>query len=401
MNEIADPSPRASSADAPALAAGRRIASLEIARFVAALSVIFWHYSQFFMVGKLSDDAVQLVDVGRLPLEPLLAPFYHVGYVAVSVFWTISGFVFFFKYAEPISRRTIGPGRFFVLRFSRLYPLHLTTLILVVILQGLYLQDHAAAFVYGPNDAPRFVAHLFMASNWFLDQPLSFNGPMWSVSSEVVVYLLFFVVVRAIQPGLRLPLAAACLALAIDNLPAFATIRPIARCAEYFFLGGVLEVVQRRIAACGAPVRTLACALALCVAVGCVYVNALMGWPTFDHGWRLVFSASLILACVNSDRIIGRKPLMACAALGELTYSMYLLHFPIQIAMATVVDRIGWPRDWFYQLTPFLLYVSAVGVASYLSYHRLELPAQEAIRRRLLAGYADRLPALLGGQARS
>ena len=74
--------------------------------------------------------------------------------------------------------------------------------------------------------------------------------------------------------------------------------------------------------------------------------------------------------------------------LGELTYSMYLLHFPVQIVMATLVDWAGWSRDWFYQLTPFLLYMSAVGVVSYFSYRLLELPAQEAIRRKFVRNYA-------------
>jgi peptidoglycan/LPS O-acetylase OafA/YrhL len=375
--------------------ARHRIASLEIARFLAALSVILWHYRHLLVAATPTAGGDPPIDVDRLPLDALLAPFYHIGYAAVYVFWTISGFIFFFKYAEPIARRTIGPGKFFLLRFSRLYPLHVATLILVLALQNVYLQGHPAAFIYGSNDAAHFVAQVFMASNWFVDQPITFNGPMWSVSAEVVVYLLFFVIVRGTQPGLRLPIAAMFLFLAIDNLPAFAIVRPVARCAEYFFLGGVIEAVQRRVVPTGALAKNLVCALSLCVAGGCVYVNSLLGWPVFARGWAFAFCASFIVACVNSDRIVGPRTLMACAALGELTYSMYLLHFPIQIVMATVVDRAGWSRDWFYQLTPFLLYVSAVGIASWLSYHLFELPAQEAIRRRFVAGYAER-PALPG-----
>jgi len=204
------------------------------------------------------------------------------------------------------------------------------------------------------------------------------------------VYLLFFVIVRGTQPGLRLPIAATLLFLAIDNLPEFAVVRPVARCAEYFFLGGVIEAVQRRVSPAGALAKNLVCALSLCVAGGCVYANALLGWPVFAQGWAFAFCASFIVACVNSDRIVGPRTLVVCAALGESTYSMYLLHFPIQIVMATVVDWAGWSRDWFYQLTPFLLYVSAVGVASWFSYHWFELPAQEAIRRRFVTGYAER-----------
>ena len=368
--------------------ARHKIASLEIARFIASLSVIVWHYDHLFMAGAWTPEAAKSVHANGLPLAFLLAPFYHLGYAAVFVFWTISGFIFFFKYAETIYSKGITLRDFLIFRISRLYPLHFTTLILVTALQGVYALNHSSSFIYGPNDLTHFAAHLFMASNWFDGQPFTFNGPMWSVSAEVLVYLLFFLILRKVQPGLLAPVGALAMAFAISNLSIFDIARPVVHCAEYFFLGGIIEVVHSRLGRQGALVTNAIFALSFCVALACVYVNYWQGWPQPSRAWYFVFCVSFIVACVNSDQVIGRRALAACAVLGELTYSMYLLHFPVQMVMATLVDGAGWSRDWFYQLTPFLLYMSAVGVVSYFSYRLLELPAQEAIRRKFVRNYA-------------
>jgi peptidoglycan/LPS O-acetylase OafA/YrhL len=103
---------------------------LELLRFVAALAVIVWHYSGFSYV---ADSPVNLFK-NRLPFYGLLQPLYETGEYAVWALWCISGFIFFWKYRDAIADRSIGCGRFFVFRLSRLYPLHLVTLALVAIL---------------------------------------------------------------------------------------------------------------------------------------------------------------------------------------------------------------------------------------------------------------------------
>ena len=57
------------------------------------------------------------------------------------------GFIFFWKYRDTISDSTIGGWVFFVFRLSRLYPLHLATLLLVALLQPLYHRLTGVFFV--------------------------------------------------------------------------------------------------------------------------------------------------------------------------------------------------------------------------------------------------------------
>ena len=47
-------------------------------------------------------------------------------------------------------------------------------------------------YVYGNNDLPHFVLQLFLASDWAGRSDWSFNGPIWSISVEILVYALFY-----------------------------------------------------------------------------------------------------------------------------------------------------------------------------------------------------------------
>jgi peptidoglycan/LPS O-acetylase OafA/YrhL len=51
-------------------------------------------------------------------------------------------------YMDMIRGRRITAPTFFVLRFSRLYPLHLLSLMLVIILQQWYESIHSTSLVY-------------------------------------------------------------------------------------------------------------------------------------------------------------------------------------------------------------------------------------------------------------
>jgi peptidoglycan/LPS O-acetylase OafA/YrhL len=54
-------------------------------------------------------------------------------------------------------------GQFVMLRFSRLYPLHLATLLIVAALQWLYDVQHGETFVYLVNDPAHFTMNLLFA----------------------------------------------------------------------------------------------------------------------------------------------------------------------------------------------------------------------------------------------
>ena len=173
--------------------AGNRFNSLDALRGVAALSIVFSHWNHFFDSGGTPAEILQ----DRLPLYSLFHILYDDGHRAVDFFFCLSGFIFYFLYAEKISAHRVSAAEFSLLRFSRLYPLHLVTLIFVAGAQSLMRSTQGAYFVYPNNDLFHFILQLTCSSAWGAwPHRNAFNGPFWSVSVEILLYALFFVVCK-------------------------------------------------------------------------------------------------------------------------------------------------------------------------------------------------------------
>jgi peptidoglycan/LPS O-acetylase OafA/YrhL len=64
---------------------------------------------------------------------------------------------------------------------------------------------------------------------------------------------------------------------------------------------------------------------------------------------------------------------------GNMTYSSYLLHFPIQLAIVLGFAIIGAPIP-LYDVRFFAICFAAMLLASYLTYRYFEAPAQNLVR---------------------
>ena len=199
---------------------GNKLLGLEAIRFVCAVGVLFWHYQHFYATPNQPTDFV----TERQPLYSIFSFLYDYGYYGVSIFWCISGFIFFWRYRIAISDRVVGHKKFFVLRFSRLYPLHFATLLLVAALQIVYLSKNGVYFIFPKNDFFHFFLQLFMASNWGATMTVgdSFNGPIWSISIEVLIYLVFYLVLRYVGRSalINIGIVLACLVAKFATLGA-------------------------------------------------------------------------------------------------------------------------------------------------------------------------------------
>src|ERR1700722_7361037 len=82
-------------------APANKLLGLEVLRFLAALSILVFHYRHFAFVAA---KPVELAN-DRLPLYGLLHFFYDAEPYGVWVFWCISGFIFFWKYRDTIADR--------------------------------------------------------------------------------------------------------------------------------------------------------------------------------------------------------------------------------------------------------------------------------------------------------
>ncbi|MCA0303287.1 MAG: acyltransferase [Proteobacteria bacterium] len=347
-----------------------KLLGLEIIRFVSALSVLVWHYQLFFHVGAGPVDFVR----ADQPFYGALRLFYEHGLYGVQVFWCISGFIFAWKYRDPVAARTVGPRTFFILRLSRLYPLHLATLLAVAALQSLYVARQGAFFVYQHNDLYNFVVQLFMASEWGFANGESFNAPIWSISVEVLVYGLFFAILRHVSRSPLVNVGVLLLCLAARRLDIH---HPFVDCLAFFYAGGLasigLEALQgtrlRR------PLTLLAGALVVAVPL-LLPDRVAQNRNLFLLAWVPV----LLFVAAQPLRLPPRLQHLVAAA-GNMTYSSYLLQFPIQLAISLALLGTG-PAPLFYSPAFFVAYIAITLVAARLVYRFFELPAQRAIRRR-------------------
>ncbi|PTE00026.1 acyltransferase family protein [Pandoraea apista] len=368
-----------------------RLVGIEILRFFSAFAVLIWHYQHFFF-----QPATASIDVARTgqPLYALLHPFYDYGWLGVNVFWTISGFIFFNRYLTKIATRRVSGGLFFLNRFSRLYPLHIVTLVAVAALQLYYVRENHAFFVYPYNTPYDFFVNVIFASGWLTPYTDSFNGPVWSVSTEIVIYFAFFLLARFFRIGLVSTLSLMVLSAVAGLLLIHQQIKGsesnIVFCAFYFFMGGAVHLVYERLRSVIESRRQATILLCCAAYLGLIGVCFAFGGTKYLAATVIAPVSIVLLQVVEPwvpERLAG-----PIANLGNTTYSSYLIHFPLQLTAVIVLSLFGLSSATL-AMSPWFLaaYLVVVFTLARLVYRALEAPAQAFIRRRL---------AWLGGSSR-
>ena len=230
---------------------------LDLLRGTASLAVLFWHYQHFFYVspGVFQPGFTSSAQ----PFFGAFWPLYLYGWTAVQLFYVLSGFVFFFQYSEALAADKIGAWKFFVLRFSRLYPLHFVTLVAVAVLQLLSLRTLGQPTVYPLNDFYHFVLNLLFISHWGLQYGWAFNAPVWSVSIEVLLYIVFFMVASSAKnavAGAKLATVAAVAGF-FGFWFAPGTLCQIATGVFCFYLGGLVWLGLQRLVSNDSGLRSV------------------------------------------------------------------------------------------------------------------------------------------------
>ncbi|PTE07573.1 acyltransferase family protein [Mesorhizobium helmanticense] len=337
---------------------------VDISRGAAALAVLIYHYQHFYFPQAGVDPIAG--DSSMLPWHGALWIFYDYGYWAVQFFWIISGFVFAATYID----HPVGGGDFFIRRFARLYPLHFATLILVAVLQFCSSMAVGHEQIYEHNDAYHFTLNLFMASAWGFEKDLSFNGPVWSLSAEVVVYFVFFWSLPRLRryPALTTAIGVfAPLAMLAQHVAS-----PVVQCAFLFYLGVAVFLLLRK-----------SVTLAIVGAVSALlFVSVAQALPIPVSFQVVVAFIGLVLVTAIIDTTgIYRSGWLKW--FGDATYGSYLLHVPLQIAINTTLDffRINRPEVASNPLC-LVAFVGVVFGLAALSFRYFEKPFDQGIRKR-------------------
>ncbi|MCJ2187861.1 acyltransferase family protein [Novosphingobium beihaiensis] len=327
----------------------KRLERLDGLRGLAACGVAFLYHPQSLFTASALAGAPR----------PLLW-FQDWGWTMVDLFFLISGYVFAHVYlqGEGLTREKLGG--FAVARVARLYPLHLAALLLC-----------AALFWAVPaNTLTAFAANMLMLQAFVQPVGHTFNGPSWSISVEVVCYVLFALGATGGRRTLRwvtaLAIVGALAHFILQGRPGGPWVGDgLPRGLAGFFLGQVLWRMRGRLA--GTPVLLLVCIFLFGLLLDMGGMSPLL--PLCLCAWP----ALLLLAL--------RAPWMGSAPmrwLGERSYTIYLVHAPLLM----LVERWWVPADsgmaavWAVTAG----FAAAVLLLSDLCYRFFEMPARRAIR---------------------
>ncbi|MEL7162635.1 MAG: acyltransferase [Bacteroidota bacterium] len=348
-----------------------RLQPLTSLRFFFALAV-FGHHCFFITEG----------DYGPGPW--LYANFLAEGYLGVTFFFILSGFILTHAYADRLGAGRISRGRFYLGRWGRIYPLHLLALLVVLPLSLGQLTAEGGWL--------RAAAHLTLTQTYWLDPDIyrGFNMPAWSISVELVFYALFPFLLTALDAAFRRfgngAFAVAAVVMLVPVVMAFTPeslhhalfyVHPVPRLAE-FLLGMLLYRLFVLWRGRGCRGRTLWEA----GAVGCLLLWV-VGYPLVPDVYRYsVYYWPPMLVVIGVFALRGGKlshwlSHPRWVYLGEISFAFYLLHRPIMGYYEAFKTKV-WAFDNYY--VDVLALLCATLVASHLCYRYFERPVYRWIR---------------------
>ena len=365
-----------------------RLYSLDVARGIAAVSVILWHWQHFFYnsQGQLPKQFSRKI----LPYYEYLTPFYeHFGILGLYFFFSLSGFVFFWLYQDQVSQKICSFKTFAIARIARLYPLHLLTLIIMLGLQTIHWSWFNSYFVFIYNDLYHFILQLFFLSSWGFEQGYSFNGPIWSVSIEIILYLIFFFLAYFRLAATKyLLIWITGLIIVRDHasgILSYLNLYVVVSSLECFLLGGLTyQLSKKYLVSSWRQDWTDHLALSIAILPWCL-LGLYEPFGTYMTSNYNLFARTLLPVLVFALVLSEHRYKLAyhkLRHLGDITYAVYLIHVPLQLIFLLIFKYLGYSSSIFNESWVFILFMMILLPLSWLTYHGFEKPLRAWIRQK-------------------
>lgn len=311
---------------------------------------------------------------------------FYEGYVGVSFFFVLSGFVLTHTYKGRLLNGTVTTREFWITRAARIYPLHLLTLLLAI--PAVVITSTGGFF----SELVKFFSNAFLLHAFIPDRSFyfSFNAPSWTLSDEQFFYLLFPALILLLSRSvgrkrwvlvILMMLPIVILLTSVQFHHAFFYINPVFRLAD-FILGILLYefFVSKK---ADSLFRSRGAATLLEIGTLIVFIAFFMGHSNVPQGLRYscyywIPVALLILVFSHQKGLISRllsAPLFE--TLGELSFGFYLFHHLV-LRYLLALNPITLIDGYLLAVLAFVLTL----LASWLSFHLVEQPCKKAIRHR-------------------
>ena len=351
-----------------------RLEHLTFTRFLAALTVVFFHYGD---------------NIAPFNIEPF-DKIFQAGPIAVSYFYALSGFIMAIAYYRPQTPEKFNQWKYWLARFARIYPVYLIALLLVFI----------ANFKTMDNAESSLLLNLSMLQAWVPGYPLSLNSPGWSLSVEAFFYLCFpFILYFIYQGGLKslmwisvlLWFGTQLLHTYLLNSPSYSALSDLHDFIYYnplmhinTFVAGLLvgihfkdKLIQKK----SSPYNGILLLLVLStIALLLISQPNFKLWLGFDVDYTNGLIAPLFLLSIV---LLAREQGMMAnffthywfVLLGEASYSLYILQRPVY----GVYNKFLAPQIPVSESGHFYFYLILLVVLSIASYKLFETPLRHWI----------------------
>jgi peptidoglycan/LPS O-acetylase OafA/YrhL len=348
-------------------------------RFIAALSVVFFHYGQSVFPANIS-----------FLFENITA-----GPIAVGYFYVLSGFIMAIAYyqADINKRVSFSKKKYWIARFARIYPIYLLALLIIV----------AAKYKSLGQNWDEFLLQILLLQSWVPGYPITLNTPGWSLSVEAFFYLCFPFLLAWVYKkgtnallvfGVLLWFATQYVLITQLNSPAYAAKNHVHDFIYYnpimhlnsFVLGMICGIYLKNKKE---PTSYKSNTVWL---IGSLLIIFTLIWARphletiFDY--KLAYTNGLlapaflvfVILLANHRGVfttIFKHPWLIL--LGEASYSLYILQKPIH----GIYDKVIVPRLSLSETLHFYIFLILLIVISIVTYKTLETPMRKLIRKKL------------------
>jgi peptidoglycan/LPS O-acetylase OafA/YrhL len=264
---------------------------------------------------------------------------------------------------------------------------------LVIVIIAKIIRKYAIGtgfFVYYDNNFFFFLQNLLSIQNGWLQTDYSFNGPSWSISVEIMMYIIFYAVFYYSHNSKKYFMF--CLFFIYLGLLMFASgwNKPffngqLGRGFTGFFIGCATGEILNY---CKNHIKLEKCLFSLCVfAVLVLTIVPAIGGYKILPGWSLLYTFAFFPALIIItlkvkiiSRILSLKLLLYFS---EISYSIYLVHYPMQLIVKTIDDSYKLSINYSSKIF-FCIFILSVILISHCVHYLFEKPIQNYIRKKVL-----------------
>jgi len=347
-----------------------RIEQLTFSRFLAAFAVVFFHF------GK--------------NIFPFSHPFFHFmvkeGGLSVSYFFILSGFVMMIAYGD---RQKINAADYFKNRVARIYPVYFIGILMVVLFTFFVLKQLPSFY--------EIFLNIFAIQAWVPPKLMSLNFPGWSLSVEFFFYLIFpFLFNHFYRKKKTFTIFITIILLWLFSLVFFnwgmkGNINMINEKTTSNFLNGfpVLHLNEFMIGNLAGiyfreklqnAYKNYDWVLMLIVVIFILMLKFQLP-VNYNNGFMaVIFVPFILFLSLNTGYITKLFNHQFLIYLGEISYSIYILHYPVFIFTKWILQKVKILGD----LKVFCVYIVVLLLASAFSYSYIETPLREKIKKTKL-----------------